>query len=43
LGLSMVYGFANQSKGYLQVHSELDKGTTVKLYLPRLEKIATDL
>lgn len=35
LGLSMVYGFAGQSGGAVRIHSELDKGTTVSLYLPR--------
>ena len=35
LGLSMIYGFARQSEGYATIASELGKGTTVKLYLPR--------
>lgn len=35
LGLSMVYGFAKQSKGHVAIYSEVDRGTTVKLYLPR--------
>jgi CheY-like chemotaxis protein len=35
LGLSMIYGFAQQSEGYLKIYSEVGKGTTVKLYLPR--------
>lgn len=35
LGLSMVYGFAQQSGGQATINSELGKGTTVKLYLPR--------
>ena len=35
LGLSMVYGFAKQSGGHMTVHSEVDKGTTFNLYLPR--------
>lgn len=34
LGLSMVYGFARQSGGHVQLYSELDEGTTVRLFLP---------
>ena len=35
LGLSMVYGFVKQSGGDVSIESEPDKGTTVRLYLPR--------
>lgn len=35
LGLSMVYGFGKQSGGHVTIYSELRKGTTVNLYLPR--------
>lgn len=35
LGLSMVYGFARQSGGYVKLYSEPGEGTTVRLYLPR--------
>ncbi|HEX9182994.1 MAG TPA: PAS domain S-box protein [Burkholderiales bacterium] len=34
LGLSMVYGFARQSGGTVQLESEVGKGTTVRLFLP---------
>ncbi|MDA7949236.1 MAG: response regulator [Hyphomicrobiaceae bacterium] len=35
LGLSMVYGFVNQSGGHFAIASAVGKGTTVRLYLPR--------
>jgi signal transduction histidine kinase len=35
LGLSMIYGFARQSKGHLKIYSEVGRGTTIRLYLPR--------
>ncbi len=35
LGLSMIYGFVRQSGGQVQIESDLDRGTTVCLYLPR--------
>ena len=43
LGLSGIYGFAKQSRGYLRIHSELGHGTTAKLYLPRVSQNAVDL
>ena len=35
LGLSMIYGFARQSNGHAAIDSRLNRGTSVKLYLPR--------
>jgi PAS domain S-box-containing protein len=38
LGLSMVYGFAKQSGGYVQLYSEVGQGTTVRIFLPAVQK-----
>ena len=35
LGLSMIYGFVRQSGGQVRIHSEVGRGTTVSLLLPR--------
>ena len=35
LGLSMIYGFAQQSGGHVHVQSTVGEGTCVSLYLPR--------
>jgi CheY-like chemotaxis protein len=35
LGLSMIYGFVKQTKGYIQIDSTVEGGTTAILYLPR--------
>ncbi|RJF76597.1 ATP-binding protein [Rhodopseudomonas palustris] len=38
LGLSQVYGFVKQSGGHVSVDSQLGKGTTITLRLPRSDK-----
>ncbi|MBV8849489.1 MAG: PAS domain S-box protein [Methylobacteriaceae bacterium] len=43
LGLSMIYGFAKQSDGYARIHSEVDRGTSVKLYLPRHQRVEEEV
>ncbi|MBG1231187.1 hybrid sensor histidine kinase/response regulator [Aestuariivirga litoralis] len=37
LGLSMVYGFVKQSGGFIYCDSEVGKGTTFRIFLPRVE------
>ncbi len=35
LGLSMVFGFVKQSGGHMTIYSEIGKGASIQLYLPR--------
>ncbi len=42
LGLSMIYGFAQQSGGHVTIQSEPGQGTCVRLYLPRLHGTALE-
>jgi signal transduction histidine kinase len=39
LGLSMVYGFVKQSRGYIQLDSTAGEGTTVTILLPRADPV----
>ncbi len=42
LGLSMIYGFVTQSRGYVRIESVEGRGTAVLLYLPECSAAETD-
>ncbi|HEY8592477.1 MAG TPA: ATP-binding protein [Sphingomicrobium sp.] len=43
LGLSQIFGFAHQSGGEVGIESEVGRGTTVSIYLPRTAQAAAEV
>ncbi|WP_027584074.1 ATP-binding protein [Bradyrhizobium sp. Ai1a-2] len=42
LGLAQVHGFATQSQGTVRIKSEVGKGTSIELYLPRSSNLPSE-
>ena len=43
LGLAMVYGAVKQNAGHVEVYSEVGRGTSFKIYLPRVDSATEEL
>ncbi len=39
LGLSVVYGIVKQHRGFIELESEINKGTTFKIYIPCIDEV----
>jgi CheY-like chemotaxis protein len=42
LGLSIIYGFVKQSGGHIRLESEVGRGTSFSIYLPRATALETE-
>jgi PAS domain S-box-containing protein len=42
LGMAMIHGLVKQHNGFVHVYSELDQGTTIKVYFPSARSESTD-